>query len=115
MNPHATIKALFLAAALVAGALNDAYAQAPPGPLPADPWPREIPLTGATGGIYQPQVDSWDGNQIQARAAVAIKPAGGGAQAFGSISATARTEVDRVARTVIFRDLTITNSNFPAL
>lgn len=115
MKAHFAFKTFIIVAALLAGALNLVHAQAPPAPLPADPWPRQIPLTGATGLIYQPQVDAWDGNQIQIHAAASVKPAGGGAQAFGSIAATARTEVDRLARTVIFHDLLITKSNFPSL
>ena len=82
---------------------------------PADPWPRTIALSNAAVVIYQPQVESWDGNQIQVRAAVSIKPAGAPAPSFGAVFATARTEVDRVARTVVFNDLAITKSNFPTL
>ena len=83
--------------------------------LPADPWPRTIALSNAAVVLYQPQVESWDGNQIQLRAAVSIKPAGSQSPSFGAVFATARTEVDRVARTVVFNDLAITKSNFPTL
>ena len=82
---------------------------------PVDVWPRPIPLSNAGALIYQPQVESWDGNQIQVRAAVSIKPTGAPAPSFGAVFATARTEVDRVARTVVFNDLAITKSNFPTL
>jgi hypothetical protein len=106
------IRQFVLAVACIAGALNVALAQTPP---PADPWPRQIALSNGTALIYQPQVSAWDGNQIQIRAAVAIKPAGSNAQTYGSIFATATTQVDRVARTVMFSNVSITKSNFPAL
>ena len=72
-------------------------------------------LSNAALLIYQPQVDKWDGNQIEIHTAVAIKPTGAQVETFGSIFATARTEVDGVARTVMFQDIHITKSNFPTL
>ena len=69
------------------------------------PVAAQIALSNAAVVIYQPQVESWDGNQIQVRAAVSIKPAGAQGPSFGAVFATARTEVDRVARTVVFNDL----------
>ena len=54
------------------------FAQAPASAaaLPADPWPRDISLSDAALLVYQPQVDKWEGNRIDFRAAVAIKPTG---------------------------------------
>jgi hypothetical protein len=83
--------------------------------LPADPWPRVVDLSGAQALVYQPQVDKWDGNQLSFRSAVALKPVGAREESFGVIFATARTQVDRVARTVVFENLQVTKSNFPAL
>jgi hypothetical protein len=113
MKTHTTLKPVVLVALLLAGATGRSMAQAPV--VPADPWPRQIQLSGAAVTVYQPQVDAWDGNQIQVRAAVAIKPTGAASPSFGSVLATARTEVDRVARTVVFNDVNITKSNFPTL
>ena len=72
-------------------------------PAPADPWPRTVKLDGATALVYQPQVDSWQGNAIEFRAAVAIRPAGSTQEILGVIWATARTQVDRVTRMVALR------------
>src|SRR5215510_13096339 len=36
-------------------------------------WPREIQANGATVLVYQPQIDSWQGNRLEARAAIAIR------------------------------------------
>ena len=81
--------------------------------LPADPWPRVLDLANAQVLVYQPQVNKWDGNQIDFRAAVAIKPTGAKEETFGVIFATARTQVDKVARTVVFEDLKITQDRLP--
>ncbi len=108
-----SLRSFVVAAAFFAGTWHLALAQAPA--APADPWPRTIQLSNAAVVIYQPQVEAWDGNQIQIRAAVSVKPAGAAAPSFGAVFATARTEVDRTMRTVVFNDLTITRSNFPTL
>ncbi len=113
MKLQSAIRPLALTAALIAGMPGGAVAQAPA--TPADPWPRTIQLSNATVVVFQPQVEAWDGNQIQIRAAVSIKPTGAPGPSFGAVFATARTEVDRVARTVVFNDLVITKSNFPTL
>src|SRR5215475_9971425 len=66
---------------------------------PADPWPRDVQLTGAVVTVYQPQVEKWEGDALQFRAAVAAKPSGG-KETFGVIWGEAHTAVDRVARMV---------------
>jgi hypothetical protein len=86
-----------------------------PAPLPADPWPRDITLTGADALIYQPQVESWQGNRLAWRVAVALRPTGEKNETFGVLWGTARTNVDRVTRTVELNDVVITKSNFPTL
>jgi hypothetical protein len=93
-----------------------AVAQAPAAAsLPADPWPRDISLPNAAVLVYQPQVNTWTGNQIDFRVALAIKPTGATSETFGSAFVTARTQVDKVARTVVFENLKITKSDFPTL
>lgn len=83
--------------------------------IPADPWPRDISLSNAAVLAYQPQINSWEGNQIDFRVALAVKPTGATEETFGVVFATARTQVDRVTRTVVFENLQITKSNFPSL
>ncbi len=80
-----------------------------------DPWPRPLTLSNANVLVYQPQVTSWDGNVIKFRSAVALKATGAKAETFGVIWATARTQVDRVDRMVVFEDLKITRNSFPTL
>jgi len=90
-------------------------AATPASKLPADPWPRDISLSNAAVLVYQPQVSKWVDNQIEFRTALAIKPAGAKDETFGVVFATARTQVDKVMRTVVFENLTITKSDFPTL
>ena len=54
-------------------------------PAQPDPWPRVFVQGGATNTIYQPQLESWDGFRMKARAAVAIQPAGAPEPVFGVI------------------------------
>jgi hypothetical protein len=81
----------------------------------ADVWPREFRLPDATLLVYQPQVESWDGNVLSYRAAVGVKAAGTDQETFGVMWATARTQVDRVARMVTLEQTTLTKSYFPTL
>ena len=46
-----------------------------------DEWPREIRTGDALVVLYQPQIDSIEGNDIHARAAVSVKPGGQDAKA----------------------------------
>lgn len=104
-------------------ALSVSAAAAPPAaaatpaqpPLPADPWPRDVTLANAAALIYQPQVESWTGNALSWRVAVALRPDDQKAETFGVIWGTARTDVDRVTRTVELNDVIVTRSNFPTL
>src|SRR5215831_19477591 len=128
MRRFLVVMALGIASALVgcasteqgANAQTPGAVAAPPGsvnpaPPAPDPWPRQVQLSNAVLTVYQPQVDSWQGNQLAFRAAVAAKAQGANAETFGVIWGSARTEVDRVARRVTLEDLRLTRSNFPTL
>jgi hypothetical protein len=90
-------------------------APAPAGPADLDTWPRTFTVTGATLDVYQPQIEKWQGNQLDFRAAVRATPSGGGSDAFGVVWGTARTEVNRPEHMVTLEDLDLTRSNFPTL
>jgi hypothetical protein len=98
--------------AMSVGGQAPAGAAAPP---PAGPRPRDVTITGADTLIYQPQVESWQGNALAWRVAVALRPSGEKNETFGVIWGTARTSVDRVTRTVELADVNVTKSNFPTL
>ncbi len=82
---------------------------------PVDPWPRDVTLPNADALIYQPQIDSWKGNALNWRVAVALRPTGTKAETFGVVWGTARTEVDRVTRSVALEDLSVSQIKFPTL
>ncbi|MBL8414615.1 MAG: hypothetical protein JNM42_09285 [Propionivibrio sp.] len=90
-------------------------AQTPGTAPPADPWPRDLSISNAAVLVYQPQINSWNGNKIDFRAALAIKPSGAQEETFGVVFASARAQVDKVTRTVVFENLRITKSDFPTL
>ncbi len=120
MAPRSLVAGLALCVAAIAAAFAPSApaqsATATPAPkLPADPWPRKVDLANASVLVYQPQVGKWEGNQLDFRAAVAIQPVGAKEETFGVIFATTRTQVDRVARTVVFENLKITKTDFPTL
>src|SRR5262245_66644581 len=72
-----------------------AWAQPAPGQPSLDPWPRDVPVSGATLRIFQPQVESWTGNQLKFRAAIGATKQGESQVAYGVVWGTASTEVDR--------------------
>jgi hypothetical protein len=80
-----------------------------------DPWPRTITSPGTTIQVYQPQLNHWTGNTLDAFAAVAIQSQGSHDKVYGVIWFTARTEVDKVNRLVALDNFKLTRWNFPSL
>ncbi|HTN48212.1 MAG TPA: autotransporter [Burkholderiaceae bacterium] len=83
-------------------------------PTTGDRWPKTAELGGATYTVYQPQLDSWDMSDLTAHAAASVLPPGSQTPVFGVLKLTARTEVDRLGRTVYFKDTTVQSANFPS-
>ncbi len=108
---------LFMVFAIALAVTSGAFAQPDTsGATPVnDQWPREFKLKKATLLLYQPQINSWEGNILNFRAVVGVTPKGSKEEIFGVIWGTTRTEVDRVARMVLLEDLTLTESKFPTL
>ncbi|HEX4795810.1 MAG TPA: hypothetical protein VH370_18625 [Humisphaera sp.] len=77
-------------------------------------WPRKHEIGGTTLLIYQPQVEKWEGNQLESQAAVALTPNGKTAPEYGVIWIKARTEVDKESRMVSLENVTITKVSFPS-
>jgi hypothetical protein len=88
---------------------------APANSVPADPWPRDMSLSNARAVIYQPQIESWTGNELKFRLAVQLKPNDAKVETFGVVSGSARTTVDRVARLVDLDDFGVFETRFPTL
>ncbi len=101
---------LSAAIALAAAGGRPALAQEDPG------WPREfVTDDGAVFLIYQPQVETWDFVHIEARAAVAVTPAGDSVSVPGSFRLAASTQTNLDTRTVVITGHEITDMSFPAL
>jgi hypothetical protein len=125
MKTHAIVSALAIVAlacaggALAQGASSPGAAAGGNAPAaaqpPADPWPTVLDLKNGQVLVYQPQVNKWEGNRLDFRSALAIKPTGAKDESFGVIFANVRTQVDKVARTVVFEDMRITKTDFPTL
>ena len=77
-------------------------------------WPRAVFRDGVTNIVYQPQLQSWDYDTLQAVCAVAVQPRGARQPTFGTIQITAKTRVDRAARTVFLEEPEITQGHFPS-
>jgi len=77
-------------------------------------WPREIDTDSIHLVIYQPQVNSWKDNRIEARSAVIVTRNEDPAQSFGTVSIHARAEIDRETRLVAFEDITVKDANIPS-
>ncbi len=77
-------------------------------------WPVEVMSGSDRLVIYQPQVDSWEGNRIRARCAVAVTAVGATASAYGVVSISARSEVRKDTRLVLLQDLQVTAGTFAA-
>jgi hypothetical protein len=87
----------------------------PPPPAGGDPWPRSVVYQGATLNVYQPQLDTWKGNVLEAYAAVTVLTPGKQDKDYGVIWFTAQTEVDKVNRVVTLDDFKITKQKFPTV
>ena len=64
---------------------------------------------------FQPQLDSWTGNQLHAYAAVGVRNTTTKATDYGVIWFSARTEVDKVNRLVTLDNVVVTKQHFPTL
>ena len=79
------------------------------------PWPREAEVGAEKISIYQPQLDSWEGDEIRAYAAVALQNKQERKTKYGVVWFTARTEVDKVNRQVTLDNFQITKIRFPTM
>ncbi len=76
-------------------------------------WPQEIIAPAGKIILYQPQLESFTGNELQARAAVSVTPQDSVSPIFGAMWFSSRVSTDRDKRTVTLEDVTVTASKFP--
>jgi hypothetical protein len=80
---------------------------------PRETWPMELDDHGFHLVIYQPQVDSWKQSRLEGRAAVTATKTGSPQEAFGIVTLSARTDVDKETRLVALEDIKVTSASFP--
>jgi len=76
-------------------------------------WPRELDIASGVVTVYQPQVDTLEGDVLYFRAAVSYKDDIGSNPVFGAAWFESRVEIDRETRRVHMLDLTVTDMRFP--
>ena len=76
-------------------------------------WPRDVAVDSGSVTIYQPQIDSLQGDIINARAAVAYKAGGGGEPIFGAAWLQGQVEIDRDEQIVRYQTIEVTEVRFP--
>ena len=94
-------------------------AQTKAAPAPATPpidgtWPREVKTSIGVVTLYQPQVDNWDGVQVEFRSAVSVKANAEAPPVYGVVWGTTHTNVDKDARLVRLYDRQFTKAVFPS-
>jgi hypothetical protein len=65
--------------------------------------------------MYQPQLETWEGDELHAYAAISVEDQGDAKPKYGVIWFTARTEVDKVNRQVTMDEFKITRIKFPTM
>lgn len=75
-------------------------------------WPREIVSAGMKVVMYLPQVESYEGDRLAARAAVSVTRKGED-PVFGAVWFEARTLTDRDTREIRFSEIRVAKLNFP--
>src|SRR5262245_12206994 len=77
---------------------------------PVIQWPLELEGPGGKIAIYEPQPETFQGDKLTARAAVAVLLKGKKEPVFGAAWFNARVATDRAARTVTLLELTVSRS-----
>ena len=78
-------------------------------------WPRKASRGSETISMYQPQMETWKGDEVHAYAALAVISTANKTTKYGVLWFTARTEVDKVNRQVMLDDFQITRVKFPTM
>lgn len=92
---------------------SDGPAQVDTEPAGSPTWPHQFNQGDLGFTVYPPQLDRWQGDRLEGRAAVAVQVAGSDKPSFGVVSLTARTEVDNATGTVSVRDIVVSRASFP--
>lgn len=77
-------------------------------------WPRVYSEDDLDVTIYQPQIDAWNGDTLEARAAVSIRRAEAVEPKLGVVSIRAHTNIDRERGLVALDKIEMTKVSFPS-
>lgn len=120
-----TVLTLALGLAIADPGMAQQHGAAPPASSPssvdARAWPHSFDVEGVHLVLHHPQLESWDGNQLKGRLAVAVKT---GTQVgsdgtshdvlvYGVAWFAARTATDKAAREVTLSNIRIEKVSFP--
>ena len=87
----------------------------PDDPAPAGAgWPVIFKDGTTSYTIYEPECDSWNGQQFSGRSAVAVQAAGQAEPIYGVVTFNAITLVNKSARTVTLANFKVTSADFPS-
>jgi hypothetical protein len=76
-------------------------------------WPQEIIVPEGKIVMYQPQLESFKGDKLTARAAISVTKKGESEPVFGAVWLEARVQTDRNTRIVTLQSVKMTNARFP--
>jgi len=77
-------------------------------------WPRKVVNNGTTLTVYQPQIEKWERNQLEARAAVSVATQANAQPTYGVMWISARTEVAKENGQVTLANIKVTRATFPS-
>jgi hypothetical protein len=77
-------------------------------------WPRVLEDGALLVKIYPPQVDDWDGRELEAHSAIEIAESGKEGSTYGVVDFITRTRVDKDARLVVFDEYQSLRAVIPA-
>ena len=75
-------------------------------------WPRSFDVGDQLLQVYQPLIETWNGDQLSGRAAIAIGPAKG-SPTYGIAHFTARVAIDKPARLAQLSSIEVTKVDVP--
>lgn len=109
-------RAILVVIGLLAGGNRATALQEQPDDATADQlaWPHEVIVPRTRIVMYQPQLETFSGNILTARAAVSVTPTEAEEPIFGAVWFQARVETDRDQRTISLLDINVRNARFPS-
>lgn len=79
----------------------------------AEQWPIQTSTPAGQLTIFQPQMETFEGDTLTARAAVAVDVPNSSEPVYGAVWFKSRVDTDRVSRVVQLLDVNVTQSRFP--